>query len=201
MDTNADRAAGTAPLKQSCQICGAALRGDEPLCDPCSRTADTIADTPLPPLPDGGLAHAMPTWLRSSQCVTAETALAPQAEAIDFARILSVEDIPLWLKRMAERHAAEQAPAAVSIELPASAHSQVQPTTDEVRVPIRAPAGLGESRVKVGAVPPRPIDPTPAPTQRSRPLRLPAVENRTAIGVSILAAIAAALLLAIILLG
>lgn len=200
MDENGGRAPGTVTPGQSCQLCGAETRGNEPLCDSCSRPADTIADTPLPPIPDGGLARAMPTWLRSSPNSTVEATLSPPPAQNEFASILSDEDIPVWLKRMAERHAAEQAPAVVvaASAAPAVADSPAQPASSEAASP-PTPAGVGERRVMVGAVPSRPVEPAPSTTRQPRKMRVPAVENRTAIWVGILAAIAAVVILAIVL--
>src|SRR5215218_9505796 len=110
MDDNRERVPGTVASGQSCQVCGAETRDDDPLCESCSNTADTIADTPLPPIPDGGLSRAMPGWLRSAPHSTIQATELPQPAPNEFASILSDEDIPLWLKRMAERHAAENAP-------------------------------------------------------------------------------------------
>jgi hypothetical protein len=203
MDEHGDRAPGTVTSGESCQVCGAETRGDEPLCDTCSRTADTIAETPLPPIPDGGLARAMPGWLRSSPQSAVETTPTPPPAPNEFASILSDEDIPVWLKRMAERHAAERAPATVVTEsaAPAPAASPVQPAPSGAAAPTTPPAAVGERRVMVGAVPPRPIDPTPFATLPSRKMRLPAVETRTVIGVGILAAIVAVVILVIVLFG
>jgi len=186
---------------QCCQVCGAATRSDESLCDSCSRTADTIADTPLPPIPDGGLARAMPAWLRSSPMSIIETTPTPPPAPNEFASILSDEDIPLWLKRMAERHAADQASAAIATDSqePAAAASPLLPDSFEVAAPLPVPAGRGERRVMVGAPLPRPIDPTLSTENRSPERRLPADENRTVIGVGILAVIAALVILAIVL--
>ena len=200
MDENGDRAPGTVASGKSCQICGAETRGDEPLCDACSRTADTIAGTPLPPIPDGGLARAMPAWLRSSHHSDVETTSAPPPEPSEFASILSDEDIPVWLKRMAERHAAEQVQAAVVTETPAPADSPFQPNSFAA-APTVTPSGAGEHRVMVRAEPPRPIEPAPSTARQPRKTRLPAVENRTAIWIGILAAIVAVLILAFVVIG
>lgn len=159
-----------------------------------------MADTPLPPIPDGGLARVMPTWLRSNRHSDVETTSTPPPEQNEFAGILSDEDIPVWLKRLAERHAAEQAPAAVATESPAPAASPVQQDSFEAP-PTPAPAEADDRRVMAGAEPPRPIDSPPSTARQHRKTRLPAVENRTAIGVGILAAILAVVILAIVLFG
>ena len=144
----------------------------------------------------------MPAWLRSAPHSSVEATSDPQLVPGEFVTILSDEDIPLWLKRMAERHAAEQAPAAVATEPPASAvaASPVPPTPSAVAAPIPVSARVDERRVRVGAPLPPTIDPTPS-LHRPRTRRLPAVENRTAIGVAILAVIAALVILAIVLVG
>ena len=192
MDNNRERVPRSVAPGQSCQVCGAETRSDEPLCDACAHTVDTIVDTPLPPIPDGGLSRAMPNWLRSSNGVAAEEAQSPQSTPNEFAEILSDEDIPVWLKRMAERHAAENAPPGNLTESPERAAPLVQ--TASPAPPAQAPAAQPERRVTVGAVPPVPRDPAPTSTRR-------AVETRTAIGVGILAAVAGLVILAIILFG
>ena len=181
-----------------CQVCEAETRGNNPLCDSCSNAADTIADTPLPPIPDGGLSRAMPGWLRSAPHATIEATNSPQPEPNEFASILSDEDIPLWLKRMAERHAAENAP---SVHLDQSTGTASPPIQTTSPVPaVAAPTALGR-RVMVGASTPRPVEPSPTDTQRLRRKRMPSVEHRTAIGIGILVAIAAVVVLAVIFVG
>jgi hypothetical protein len=201
MDDNRERAPGTVASGQSCQLCGVATPSDEPLCDSCSNPADAIADTPLPPIPDGGLSRAMPAWLRSSPDATAEQPQSSHPAPNEFASILSDEDIPDWLKRMAERHSTEQTRAAGEPKIPASAPDPVQVASPTLESPTTTPTGVSENRVMVGAEPPRPVDRPPSTSPRSLKSRLPAVENRTALGVSILAAIATVVILAVILFG
>ncbi len=202
MDDHREQASETVASEQSCQVCGAATRGDEPLCDSCATAADAIVETPLPPIPDGGLSRAMPDWLRSGpRATTAETTLPPQPAPNEFANILSDEDIPVWLKRMAERHAADRAPAAVATQTHAPAASPVQTASSGTANPPPAPAGEPEHRVMDGSTLPPPIDPAPSTASPSRGMRSPAIENRTAIGVGVVAAIAAFVILAMILFG
>ncbi len=198
MDDKCERVAGTVASGQSCQVCGAETRGDDPLCDSCSNTVDTIADTPLPPIPDGGLSRAMPGWLRLAPHSTIEAPELPQPVPNEFASILSDEDIPLWLKRMAERHAAENAPPVNLAQSTEAANPPIRAARAEAAAP--APAAP-ERRVMVGATLPRPIDPAPTISQQPRRKRLAPVEIRTAIGVGILVAIAALVILAIVLFG
>jgi hypothetical protein len=202
MDHHREQASDTVASEQSCQICGAATRGDEPLCDSCAAAAGAIVETPLPPIPDGGLSRVMPDWLRSGpRATTAETTLPPQPAPNEFASILSDEDIPVWLKRMAERHAADRAPAAVPTQTHAPAASSVQAASSGTANPPAAPAGEPEHRVMDGATLPPPNGLAPSTAPPSRRMRVPTTENRTAIGVGILAAIAAFVILAMILFG
>ena len=195
MDEKHEQAPAAVASRPVCQICEAETRGDNPLCDSCSNAADTIADTPLPPIPDGGLSRAMPGWLRSAPHSPIEATDLPQPAPNEFASILSDEDIPLWLKRMAERHAAENAPPVNLADTTESASPPIQ--TASPTPTAAAPTALVR-RVMVGATPPRSIEPAPATTRRSRRKRMPVIEHRTPIGIGILVAIVAIVILAVI---
>lgn len=77
-------------------------------------------DQPLPPLPDGGLAAAMPPWLSEpegqSTAATVET-----AEDIDPATFLVDDDLPTWLRDLVDRERREPADAPSSLPAPVTA--------------------------------------------------------------------------------
>lgn len=196
MDNDRERAPGTLTPGPTCQVCGTETDSDEPLCKGCGSTVDTIVDTPLPPIPDGGLARAMPDWLRLGPHATADSAELLGPPPNEFASILSDEDIPVWLKRMAERHAAESAPPTPPT---VTTEEAAPPVLEAAPAAPPAPAPMPERRVMVGAVPPRPITSAPPKIRRTR--RRPPVKRRTALGVGVLAAAAALIVLAIVLFG
>ena len=63
---------------------------------------------PLPPLPDGGLSAAMPDWLRlppaALQRSPAPQQGTPAAESavLDPRTLLSADDLPAWIRRLAD---------------------------------------------------------------------------------------------------
>ncbi len=58
-----------------CPACGAVVPADAAACPACGEpVAATGDDAPLPPLPDGGLAALMPTWLRDAPASAANEA-------------------------------------------------------------------------------------------------------------------------------
>ncbi len=73
-----------------------------------------IGADPLPPIPDGGLGTVMPDWLRRPPAwqdlrtapVTPGDVPHPETSPIDPRTILTAEDLPDWLKRIAADHAA-----------------------------------------------------------------------------------------------
>ncbi len=102
----------------SCQVCGAQNDDNAARCRACAAAlyppdADERA---FPPLPDGGLTTAMPEWLRSSETTVprdrAAAASPPDPargtafDPNDLRTILSEDDLPEWLRRIADRHAA-----------------------------------------------------------------------------------------------
>ena len=71
------------------------------------------ASQPLPPIPDGGLATAMPSWLRSPLVRTGATGEPgpPQVDngpgrvpgpSADVASLVEPEDLPAWLRSLVE---------------------------------------------------------------------------------------------------
>ena len=79
---------------------------------PDARSPDEETETvpPLPPLPDGGLAQAMPDWLRDPPAVPAMSATAP-AGANDPAAFLTEDDLPAWLRQLSGQGPAPALPA------------------------------------------------------------------------------------------
>ncbi len=70
-----------------------------------SPTDPANSERPLPPIPDGGLAAAMPDWLRPSPATTAEyhRVTISNGYPSDFSTILTDEDLPEWLRRFGDR--------------------------------------------------------------------------------------------------
>lgn len=109
-----------------CQGCGAWNDTSRTLCVLCGTPLaetdewDAAAELPpLPPLPDGGLAASMPTWLReppspSPDLLPAPTqapgSLGPKADPRTF---LSDDDFPRWLRDLAARRDETARPIAV----------------------------------------------------------------------------------------
>lgn len=65
-------------------------------------------ERPLPPLPDGGLAAAMPEWLRAAPGqappvggAAVPPVAGPAAPTDELADILTVDDLPPWLRELA----------------------------------------------------------------------------------------------------
>src|SRR5262245_19101514 len=100
-----------------CQGCGAWNDTSRMLCVLCGTPLaetdewDAAAELPpLPPLPDGGLAATMPTWLREPPSLSAPElpleptpapgSLGPRADPRTF---LSDDDFPRWLRDLAAR--------------------------------------------------------------------------------------------------
>ncbi|MGH2531875.1 MAG: hypothetical protein ACRDJW_06160 [Thermomicrobiales bacterium] len=88
----------------------------------------------LPPIPDGGLAGAMPSWLAGSrgEALDAPASIPPTgqrpgaaSDAPDVTTFLSPEDLPAWLRRLAET---ETSPAeSPDDRLPAPAGASIRP--------------------------------------------------------------------------
>jgi hypothetical protein len=111
-----------------CQGCGAWNDTSRTLCVLCGTSLaetdewDAAAELPpLPPLPDGGLAASMPTWLREPPPLSpapalaaephqAPAALGPRADPRTF---LSDDDFPRWLRDLAARRVETARPPAV----------------------------------------------------------------------------------------
>jgi hypothetical protein len=95
-------------------------------------TPENAAEEPLPPIPDGGLATAMPVWLQQAPGRPVSGA-AP--ETVDIASLAKSLELPPWLSALAERLDAGQhrepaetpvEPAAV-LETPASEPVDAEP--------------------------------------------------------------------------
>ena len=119
-----------------CQGCGAWNDTSRTLCVLCGTPLaetdewDAAAELPpLPPLPDGGLAASMPSWLREPPPLASDPApaLAPSpapaslGPTADPRTFLSDDDFPRWLRDLAARRAETARPVAVQRALsPAS---------------------------------------------------------------------------------
>ncbi len=76
---------------------------------------ENAVDEPLPPIPDGGLASAMPPWLKQAP----GRPVANEAPStVDVASLAGSLELPPWLTKLSERLDATQKPAAV-VEAPA----------------------------------------------------------------------------------
>jgi hypothetical protein len=107
-----------------CQGCGAWNDASRALCVLCGTPLaatdewDAAADLPpLPPLPDGGLAASMPSWLRDPpaasskpqprvQSASSAPVLAPLGARADPRTFLDDDDFPGWLRDLAARRQA-----------------------------------------------------------------------------------------------
>lgn len=85
---------------------------DEPPAVKGQRPGDTEQPRDDPfgrPMPDGGLAEAMPDWLRrppawrETSARHAKEAPTPDTSPIDPRTLIDVEDLPVWLQRIAQR--------------------------------------------------------------------------------------------------
>lgn len=76
---------------------------------------ENAVDEPLPPIPDGGLASGMPTWLQQApgRPVTGD---APST--VDVASLAGSLELPPWLTKLSERLDASRGPVATA-EAPA----------------------------------------------------------------------------------
>lgn len=83
----------------------------------------------LPPIPDGGLSTGMPDWLRrppawrslKESAVPAKAVPSPDTSPIDPRSILTIDDLPVWLQRIA----ASLVPPASDERAPASGVDEV----------------------------------------------------------------------------
>jgi hypothetical protein len=150
-----------------CQGCGAWNDTSRTLCVLCGTPLaatdewDAAAELPpLPPLPDGGLAASMPTWLRDPPSLSsppelplvvaqAPGSLGPKADPRTF---LSDDDFPQWLRDLAARRDETVRPVAMQRQsgLPLAAWSNwpesgerasvATPTTPPVELEIAPPS-------------------------------------------------------------
>ncbi|MBA2520747.1 MAG: hypothetical protein H0V24_13865 [Chloroflexia bacterium] len=153
------------------------------------RPASDQENAPLPPIPAGGLARAMPEWLREGD---PGVAAAPPASPTDPMGFITEDDLPPWLRHLApdgapaRRHAvdapaipaATEVPAAPLISLPASPRSGQ--TANLAAGPAVSPV----------AASPRPLAlaPGPDPRPRSRDHRaLAAIAGGVVLALTVLA--------------
>jgi hypothetical protein len=110
-----------------CQGCGAWNDSSRTLCVLCGTPLAATDEwesgaelPPLPPLPDGGLASSMPSWLREPPRLAVTELPAPAAIAAgddapplgphaDPRTFLSDDDFPQWLRDLATRESARSA--------------------------------------------------------------------------------------------
>ena len=191
-----------------CPVCGAANPAATALCLGCGEPLDprpepgiAVATESLPPLPDGGLAGAMPDWLRPTVTGAAPgaDAASPSAGAppnpYDPATFLTAEDLPAWLRALGAKPAsgARVADATGTIgavfSVPASVarthqdrRSGLPPASDDATID-QAPAAAGAASPAGRSVPPVQVPSVPPLAPRSRasaPIHEPAIGSITA---------------------
>lgn len=110
-------------------------------------------DAPTPRIPDGGLRHAMPEWLRRPPAWKARpaepadapdgaTGIRPDVSPIDPASLVDVDDLPLWLRDIASRRhndGAEVAPAMVSHPTMSAGEQHAMPNERRLETPPSEP--------------------------------------------------------------
>jgi hypothetical protein len=69
------------------------------------RTPENSAEEPLPPIPDGGLSKAMPTWLQQAP---GRPVGEPAPETVDMVSLANSLELPPWLAALSERIEAGQ---------------------------------------------------------------------------------------------
>jgi hypothetical protein len=135
-----------------CLHCGASVPADASRCAVCGADRSDgrgAAAEPLPPLPDGGLAAALPAWLREP----------PVAEPA--APLLTEADLPPWLLALASRdHGDGNANGAASDALTAASSSAM---------PRIAPLFLPDAPLPPAAVPSSLAAATPAADAAPQP--------------------------------
>ncbi len=163
-----------------------------------ARPPSTLSpERPLPPLPDGGLAEAMPEWLRAAP----ESPAPPTMEASpnhglatsevdgdlrDPTTYLSPDDLPAWIHQLVARERATPEPTPIDQPLVAAAPS-VDPGGTEAatapfsRHPAESPLAEGDSRL--ARIPPGAVSDSPgsAHDETGAPVETmaPPVELRT----------------------
>src|SRR3954452_6287670 len=157
-----------------CQGCGAWNDTSRTLCVLCGTPLaetdewDAAAELPpLPPLPDGGLAASMPTWLREAPSLSPpEPPLIPTQEPellgprADPRTFLSDDDFPRWLHDLAARRDETARPAAVrSVPLSASWSGWPKSANPVPAAAIPAPPA-GEAEMATAVKTPAPISQT-----------------------------------------
>ena len=89
-------------------------------------TIESVArDIPAPVIPDGGLGDALPEWLRTTPSWTkapdAPRAIPePDTSVIDPASLVTIDDLPAWLRAVAARSASKRPQGAAGAVAPAT---------------------------------------------------------------------------------
>jgi|GEM_PF-1681209 len=138
--------------------------------DPTEHEGSESGDRGDPrPIPDGGLGSAMPAWLqkppswkRAGTPRPERTIPPPDTSSIDPGTMLDIDDLPQWLRTIAQRESSREAPAAEEPLPETSSGSGTGPrivTSDE---PARTPYGRIVSRPATT----HPAHPIPIPPDR-----------------------------------
>ena len=121
---------------------------------------------PLPPLPDGGLAAAMPSWLLAppdpSDAAPDSAPAAAEAAEIDPTNFLTEDDLPAWLRVLVDRDKGASA-------------SPTQPRSALVIPAVEAAPPAPRAAPVPGARPPR----SAPPLERAKPPAAPAPSPST----------------------
>jgi hypothetical protein len=158
-----------------CQGCGAWNDTSRTLCVLCGTPLaetdewDAAAELPpLPPLPDGGLAVSMPTWLREPPSLSPPPDLSPSPShelgplgpQADPRTFLTDDDFPRWLRDLAARRSEAARQAAVQSRTappswsswpesgehaPVAAAPAMSPVEREIAPPAGAPSTAARS--------------------------------------------------------
>jgi len=98
------------------------------------------------PIPDGGLSSAMPAWLRQPPAWKradaprpARTSPPPDASVIDIRTMLDVDDLPQWLRAVAQRDSSQATPGnAIRLHEPEAGLSDGSGDTLTLATPVQA---------------------------------------------------------------
>ena len=120
--------------------------------------ATDAALPPLPPLPDGGLATTMPSWLRAAPDAAAamvpvaeepppsapppsagNSPLRPAAQSVSTSGMISENDLPQWIRQLVANEAAEAEAETQRVAEAAAEHRRVALEQVVVAAPISVP--------------------------------------------------------------
>jgi hypothetical protein len=139
---------------------------DNPRVPRIDRTEPSPASEELPPLPDGGLSSAMPTWLQQAPSRPARSR-AP--ESVDVTSLTAGVEVPEWLQELSKRvegGVAPTEPLPTPVELIEDAGAPVGEPELAADNQVREPETTALDIVS-------PTSPTPTMTSPPEPVRAP----------------------------